>query len=211
MATQLWSTGPALFYVAPMRISSGQSTLAQAVAPRFLGTCDEKPQIEVEREYSPVYNDEAGGRPADRMYEGQSAMTVADFDKFDYTVMNYLEAASAPGGALSLGVAPLAGVDYPGDVGTLMATEQTGFALYVYFPYAAKSSYGPNGMVPGYYFPFTVVSRDSIASGTVAHKRRLVLEHERVRDGNYSNPYGFGRWILYLHDAALFTGLPNPV
>ncbi len=201
--TQPWTTGPALVYANGMGLSNGSAF--------FVGTCREKPIIDVDFEYEPVRNDLAGAKPADMMYLGRSAQVTCDLTEFNYPVVQAL--CSPPNFSLAIaaltvptvGQAGQFGWDNPGDLGTLMITEQNAFVLYVVFPYFASHP-AMAGMVPGYRFLAAMTNKESIVgAGTETHTKRLIFDCERVLDKTVVISGFAGRWTLY--DFAI-AGLP---
>lgn len=203
--TQLWSTGPALIYAGPITVSAG--------GVLFVGTCKVKPVIEVDFLFKPVSADVGGDAPLDRMYVGKRGQLRLDLNRFSYPVVQAL--CNVPNTALALANVPnpgSPGVDNPGDVGTLVVTEQQTYVLYVVFPYYLKPAYGggqPTGMVPGYRFPFCSTNKESIHPGTDEHHKTLIVDATRgMINPGFTNVYGSGQMMLYDYGV---QGLPPPV
>ncbi len=206
MATQLWSTGPALIYV------GGPSTAPGSAF--FVGTCETKPAIDINFAFKPVMNDLAGDVSMDEMFVGMDGMVTIDLNKFNYPTAEALATLPNTAGALTGAPTSAAGINIPGDIGSLMFTEGLGFILYIRFPYALKPAYGSgvgppvgNGMVPGYRFPACKVNKESIASGTTPHNKRFIIDCKRAFDPSVQNNYGYGKFTCF--DTAV-SGLPNP-
>ncbi len=203
MATQLWSTGPALIYVGV----AGNP----AAGAGFVGTCETKPTIDIDFLFKPVMNDVGGDVSMDEMYVGMQGMVTLDLNKFNYGLAESLATLPNIAGALAGAVGVVAGRNDPGDIGSLMLTENLAFVLFIRFPYAAKAAYGAGSaggpMVPGYRFPACKPNKESIASGTTPHNKRFIIDCKRSFDPSVNNTYGNGRFILY--DTAV-AGLPAP-
>ncbi len=206
MATQLWSTGPALIYIGTPGDSAGTAG--------FVGTCETKPQIDIDFLFKPVMNDLGGDVSMDEMFVGMQGMVTIDLNKFNYFVAEALATLPNTAGALNGTAGVVSGRNDPGDIGSLMFTEGLGFVLFILFPYAIKAAYGGGngpptgaGMVRGYRFPACKVNKQSIASGTTPHNKRFIIDCKRSFDPTVVNTYGAGRFILY--DSAV-AGLPTP-
>jgi hypothetical protein len=95
------------------------------------------------------------------------------------------------GGSASLGTS------IPGDIGTIMVTENACHVLIVTFPYSAKPAY--SGQVGGYLFPATILEGNTLRKiGTLARTGRLVWHAIRTLDMTVTNLYGTGAMTCYV-------------
>ncbi len=117
MATP-YTTGPALLYV---------GLPAESFTPRFLGTAESAPQIEHVKGFLPVMNDLAGQVYSfDDMYEGKEGFVRADLTRFNWPIYHVLANTTESDDE---------GTDDPGDIGSLMVTEDLCPVVWVRFPY----------------------------------------------------------------------------
>lgn len=200
---QLWSTGPALIYVALTGTGDapGGGLGGPPVNPAFLGTAEFAPAIHVRREWESVFNDFGGGRvPFDTMYESKEGFTFADLTRWDENVYQQLAAAprTAEGGFDPTN--PQDGADFVGDIGSLMITEGLAYSVFIKFPFASKSAYA--GMKPGYRFPASYLMGPDEANslGTKPFKRHIVFHHLRTFEPSTQ--------IFRLYDSAFMDQLP---
>lgn len=168
--------------------------------PRFLGYCERMPSRQIRPQYSPLYVDIGGTMvPFDLVKQGADAIITCDVSYFDYTTYNFLvnstsEAATAPG-----------------DLGTLMMTEQgttlaAGFGLWMPFPYVAKASM-PNMWAGEHYLCAMCMNDDLSQLGTVAQKKRLVFHCIRRFDPTVVNSFGRGGFKLLDQDMSAISGI----
>lgn len=205
---QLWTTGPALIY-AGFNANPGSAI--------FVGTCEARPQIDVEYHYYEVKNDLAGLVPADKGKAGKRARVVCPFTRFNENVVAALDNDNPNSALAALGVpagGAARGATVPGDVGGLMGTEGQNVYLYVFFPYFAKAAYGAGAgtgvsaaMPPGYRFPFATLDREGLDVG--AEARRTTQAFDCLPLLSIGSANSFGTTYSTLYDFVL-AGLPSP-
>lgn len=179
---QLYSTGPALFYVG----KAGNATSAL-----FLGTCQESPEIDSRPLYKEVINSIGGSQKFDKSYQGDIVTISGLFNRYNETVVQALEGRpNVFGGSLE-------GITQPGEVGTLMLTEGAMFDLWIKFPYAAKPAFSPltSGMLPGYHFPGCTVEGPTSFRQLGTTEKMIRFEFEALRIF-YPITGGFLLWDL---------------
>ncbi len=131
---QPFCTGPALLYVG---VGPGR-------APVFLGTTEHTPRIIKRKNYKPLFNDLAGQMiPYDKSFQGEDCLVISELTRLNWPVYNRITCAPDAFGGVP-------GMNFPGDMGTLMMTEGGSYFLWVVFPYAAKPAFAT--MSPGYRF-----------------------------------------------------------
>lgn len=173
---QLYSTGPAFIYVAGP-IPGDPTAFSSAM---FLGTCERAPRISVKRSWTPVMNDIGGQQePFDMMYQGQSGVVTAEMTYWNEEVYELM----ARHDVSTLGFAQR-GVDFIGEIGSLMVYENMAFHLILTFPHAAFPPYvtGPGGAMPAGYHFFAAILKgpDDVVVGTQPMKRIMQWECVRV-------------------------------
>lgn len=183
---QVYCTGPALFYVQ----FPGEST------PKFLGTAEREPSIDIRPAFSPVLNDLGGQRvPFDMIYDGEEAFVSGLINRFNESV--YAQLAARPAH-----LAGRRGNNISGEIGTLMVQEGKAVTLWVQFPYVAKAAMLGGLMPAGYRFRAAYLEGpDALRPlGTTARKIGMMFHAIRIFsavDGSFA---------LYDHD---MTGLPG--
>jgi hypothetical protein len=218
--SQLWCPGDCRIYlgfVTPGYPSQSTSNSVPASVnnanAKFLGWCEEAPEIDVQQKWVPVFTDVGGNQvPTDKSWQreiGFIGMSLSQFNRFPYYSATY-----QPRPATSL-----AGVDNPafrglaspGDVGTLMLTEGQAIVIYVQFPYAVKPAMGggagpPAGMEQGYrFFAGTLEGFDPGPTGTKPQIVTMAWECLGYQFLGNANAYGSVYYQLY--DGNL-SGLP---
>jgi hypothetical protein len=190
---QLFCTGPAHVHVGlPGGFGSSTATII------YLGTCEDSPRVTLRPMTAPVLNSITGGVPMDLSFQGEEGFIGLDLTRWNQPVLDGIRsratASSRPGVLLP-------GTWVPGDIGTLMITENAEIAVFLTFPYAAKTAMLAGGMPLGYRFPFCApIGPDDIGPlGTRARK-----EHVMFHAIPGYNPNGGG---LTLYDQAV-AGLP---
>lgn len=185
----LYSTGPALFYVANGGLNPTNI--------QFLGTAQRAPRIVERRGFLPAQNDLYGQLlSADTGYQGREAFSFATLTRFNWRVLSLLR-SSPVNRALGLTVP---GFDTLTDYGALQVTEGLSLGLIIVFPYVSKLVYSSNGMPAGYWFPFTdFEGPDEGTHGTIATEQVVQFHSHRAffppSTGGGGNP-GF---LLYTH------------
>lgn len=126
--SQPYNTGGVFVFVG---LGSGNS-------PLFLGTGLRAPKQQIQRFYSPIYNDIAGEAVEyDNIYQGQRGAVTVELTKWRQATLDILQSIPLPpGGAAN------PGIDILGDVGTMMLTENFTFPLWILYDYGA-SGRGP--------------------------------------------------------------------
>lgn len=183
----------------PVPIFLGQNSVSSPV-PKFLGYCERMPRRMIRPTYSPVFVDVGGQQiPFDLCKQGSDAIIVCDFTYFNFPIYQELRSVTASANTV------------PGDLGTLMATEQgvslqAGFPLWMPFPYSAKPSMST--MDTGeHYFCCCCMNDDLDQLGTVAMKKRLVFHAIRKFDGSVNNANGWGGFTLFDTDVTALAGI----
>jgi len=199
---QLWTTGPALLYCNIGTDGPGGGWI-------FIGTAKQKPRIQIRRSIKTVSNDLGGDSPFDLFYSGQDAIITADVNRmslFAYYAMASCAAPAAPAGAIQP-----AGLDLPGETGTLLATEGQMFPLAMVFPYAPKAIFQSvtNGLMPaGYQFPLaTLEGPDDLDPGTQDLTIHMVWHAIRGFAPSTLDNISTGNQLLYDFDV---SGVPAP-
>lgn len=191
---QLYTTGPAHMFVA---FGAGGGSVTP---PLYLGTCQEKPRIQLRPIYEDVKNDLSAGATFDKQFGLEEAFIAADLNRFNESTVALVQARNQLpiAAAIGRGAFPL------GAVGTLMNTEGVAMTLWLQFPYAAKPAYaaGANAMVPGYRFAaVAAVGPDEIEPGTRVMRKLLMFHAIPLYNATT------GGFLLYDFNVA---GLPSP-
>lgn len=172
----LFSSGPALFYVAIPEAKAvqgasvtGDKILTESRTIRFLGTAEAKPIIEERRGMKPVFNDLGGEEvPFDVLSTNKELWIGATLNRFNYGVYGLLADVPYrnPGG-------PNPGTKILGSVGTLLLQEGQNIWVIVSFPYASKYP----GYVAGYFARGGVfLGPDKHTIGTNVHTVQVVFQ-----------------------------------
>lgn len=190
---QLWTTGPAHWFVSP----PAPTVASMLSAAAYLGTCEEPPDIDKRPAWEPVFNQLGGTKvPFDQLFEGEDALIDATVNRFNMPPQIALDDYVRTPGILAGGAAT-PGVSEPGDIGTLMLTESRCHVLIVVFPYTAKAAYA--GQEAGYLFPSVLLEGNTVRRvGTVARAARLVWHAIRTLDMTVTNAYGAGSLTCYV-------------
>src|SRR5580704_2898398 len=147
---QLWCTGQCGIFIA-----SGSYAGAQEI--QFLGFAEQKPDIDIHESDEPVFTDPGGGKEeTDASWLGESAtinLVLTYFTQNPHILLTTMPRTSDAFKGAGI-VAPVRGTSLPGDVGTLLMTENQYPMLFIQFPYWAKPAFGnsagpPNGMEQG--------------------------------------------------------------
>lgn len=191
---QPYVTGPAHLYVG----------LGASFAPLYLGTAERTPRIEIRPAWDAVFNDIAGGKiPLDWLYEGEEAFVTADVTRWNEPVYTLLSARprTSTAGAVQ-------GQNVPGDIGTLLISENFAFPLWIQFPYVGKAAMAAGNLPPGYRFIAAwLEGPDDLDNlGTMARKTRLVFHCGRAYALSTNAAGGGMTFTLYDHN---MTGLPQ--
>jgi hypothetical protein len=157
MAATPICTGPVATWVAG----------AGSVTPLFFGYGSVAPQSQIFARWTKVLSDRTGGMvPRDKMYQGQEALIFIEFAEWSDAVRESIAATPVPNVAK-------AGVNSPGDIGTLAITEGAYFILYMVYPYSFNAgghpvfrTGGANPIVPGYRFVGTTLESMTRKDGT---------------------------------------------
>lgn len=199
---QLFTTGPALLYANIGLTGPGAGWL-------FIGTARTKPRISVRRGIKPIHNDIGAEKPIDLLYGGQEAIITADVNRMSLIAYYAMATCAAP---TTSGGAATAGLDLPGETGTLLATEGQMFQLCVMFPFAPKAAYSNaiNGPLPPcYLFPLaTLESPDDIDPGTQDLAIHMIWH--AIRAIAPATVSGISLFNETLYSTALPAGLPAP-
>lgn len=195
---QLFCTGPVLVYIG---IPRGNSRV-----PAFLGTAEKAPQIIVNSEFEPVFNDIGGSMiPIAELFQGETAVVSMVLTRFNEATVQAVRSL----------VGPRPGFYPTGSYGTIMEQEGFTFPLYLRFPYVAKPSMA--GMVPGYRFwsaKFTGPLQ--VVPGTTALRKQIIFGCTRSWTLASSPLAGtalpvdapLGNSILYDHNMAEVLNVP---
>jgi hypothetical protein len=178
--------------------SSGISS--PGITPRFLGFAERCPRIQVRPRYSPVFVDIGGAEvPFDLVKQGSDAIVSADLTYFNYQTFLYLQQYTSEAGTV------------PGDLGTLMMTEQgisqyTGFPLWMPFYYSQKPAMNTESQ--GYHFLSAMCANDDLAQmGTLPQRKRLIFHCVRGFTLGNLTAYGQGYFSLFDFDMSKIAGL----
>ncbi len=173
---QLFTTGPAHIFIGTPNLAS--PLVAQQAF--YLGTCEQKPIISVQRHWKPAGNDIAGQTIGmDLSYQGQEGLITANLSRWNEAVYQVL-AARLFGARTIANSAP--GYDGPVDMGSLFIHELQFAHLFITFPKSVLTFYngggggtGNGGPLPnGYhFFATTLVEKDTIQPGTDPLTRML--------------------------------------
>lgn len=189
------------FVTGPVDIFVNYGSLGGVVTPPlYLGYSERGPRMQVRPQYSSTYVDVGGQKiPFDSCYDGQDAIVSADMSRWNEDVYAAIAIKSGASGNNSP-----AGIDDPGDIGTLMMHEGAAITVWLRFTHAAKLAYST--MPAGYRFPIAMLQNDDHNElGTKPRKISLVFHCLREFDVTITNAYGAGRFTLFDHD---MTGLP---
>lgn len=194
MGAQLWTAGPAHFYVG---FPPSEVTLAapRAGGASYLGTADDSPEIWIEGGWRPLFSDRRGKQlPAEMLATGEQAYVRVSLTRWDESV--YASLAVRPGfDLLGLNSRGKMSLD---DIGSLMLAEGQAHNLWVQFPY--QQFPGFNGLPAGYRFPGSWLEEpDKRRPGLGENTLELGWHCIQVEDGE--------DLVLYDDD---MTGLPNP-
>jgi len=184
---KLYVTGPAHLFVGPTIYSQGQLGLTGPL--QYLGTAEYAPNIQIRAGYLPVHNDLGGSVvPFDSSFQGEEGFTFVDINRYNEIVLARIQARPRNHFANQQ---PPRGLNYPGDIGSLMIQEGLAYSVVVVFPYAAKPAMA--GMPFGYRFPFSwLLGPDDLKElGTKPRKVGLVFYH-----GRGFNPLN-GQFLVY--------------
>lgn len=171
---KLYTTGPALCF-------AGVGGTPGARSPLVLGTCQQAPQIELIRAYTPVMNDLAGQvLPMDEIWQGERAIISLPLNRFQLATVLRMQSLPNFNG--------LPGQNTSIDIGTAMAQEGNTWPFYMVFPYAtgvtARASMN-NDLMPGYRFwSCKLVDADKIKPGTTEMSEILTIQADRAYTGS---------------------------
>ncbi len=175
-------------------------------APLFFGHARQPGiQIDIEHNIQPVQCDIGGDEPLDDYYSGRSGVASGTFPRYNssvYQIMSQIAAAR-----LGIGTA---GVDMPGDVGTMLQQEGAAFPLWLVFPYSPKPLFNLAGnvLIAGYHFRAAHLAQDSQPDlGPRTRNLRLVWRCRRALDETVTTLYGTGAWTLFDHDMSGIAGV----
>lgn len=144
------------------------------------------------------------------MYSGQDAIVVADINRM--SLIAYYAMASCPAPVQTVPAATGAGIDIPGETGTLLVTEGQTFQLAMVFPYSAKLAYQniANGALPGGYIfaAATLESPDDIDPGTQDLTIHMIWHATRTFVPASAN--GINTFTSTLYTVGIPSGLPAP-
>lgn len=170
---KLYTTGPVHIFV-----GCGGSVNAKQVL--YLGTGQEAPDIEIQREFEPVKNDIGGTMlPMDRVYEGQEAMISVALNRIKLTTLHAMQSIRLGG------LTP--GIETVDTIGTAICQEGWTYPTFLVFPYqAAKASMAD--LPAGYRFWSTFLQGpDRIKPGTRVKQVHVLIRCMR-HFGNVANP-----------------------
>jgi hypothetical protein len=167
---QPWATGPVHIFTGTAGGNTGPNASAE-----YFGTGERAPNIRIRRGWSPVFNDLSGTEvPFDMMYESQEAFVTVTMTRWNEPCFQRLSSMPNPATANAFGGVFL---DNPGDIGSLMLTEGLAFQLWLQFPYASKTSYGANNVLPPglHFYSAWFEGPDEWEVGTTSNKRLCVF------------------------------------
>lgn len=195
---QPYNTGPVALFAG---VGSGNS-------PLFLGHGERGPRIQVRPKFSPVYCDLGGSVEIDTIYDGIDAIVSVTLTRFNHGVLRTCMDRGVAFSAVSSG---LEFIDDPGEMGTLMATENRTFQLWLLFPHAAKGAMAGTGtgnaLPRGFRFTssYMLGPDDHEVGNSTPYKVHCVFHCLRELDMSLNNGLGQGRWTLADRNMA---GLP---
>jgi hypothetical protein len=172
-----FATGPCDLFVA----------WAGLAAPVYLGASQRGPRFQVRRRFEPFYVDLGGSVSFDEIYGGTDALVSLDLVRFNWNVLTGIESAASPGGAFPF-------IDFAGEIGAMIGTENLGIGLWMRFNYATKPVFAANGMPRGLRFPLVkLLSEDwqDLAPPNPV-KIPVVFHAQRLFDPSYISPLGYG-------------------
>jgi hypothetical protein len=193
VAAKLWSTGPVAVFIKH----------ALDAGPMFLGHGEKAPDIRDHGAYKNVHTDLSGDQvPHDKLYGGQDVTVTFTLSRFSQDALNILKAR---GRSVSVpAITP--GYDPPGAMGSLAATEQACFEMWLAFYYSVKAPYV--GMPPGYHFFQCVLDDETEQQGTQdVRKAPLTISTIRRFNAAESNVYGYGSWTAFDHQMGAIAGV----
>jgi hypothetical protein len=194
---QFYNTGPI-----PIWVGVGPDAAANIDGasgdPLFLGHCEKKPRISIRPAYSKVFVDLGGQEiPGDYLFQGAEAFVYCDITRFNedtYAILADYAALQERGHT------------DPGEIGSLMVTENSAFPLWLPFPYSAKAAM--NDMPQGYHFFNAFLENDDLNGlGTAPREQGLVFHCVRELDVTFQNDFGAGQWKLYDNDCSAVFNL----
>lgn len=151
--------------------------IAGGHGPRYLGTGESAPDIEIKAEFEPLTADLAGGKvPFDRMFLGEEGLVSCVLTRWNWSVLRKMMARpSADTGT--------PGHNVSGDVGTVMGLEGKTYPLWCQFPYQEKAFQAdmPGGV---HFLSAFLLSPDKIKGGAVAKRVHVVFLCQRLKLGD---------------------------
>lgn len=184
---KMFSSGPAIIF---SEMSGG--------SVKQLGTCEGAPEIQIQGEFEPIYNDLGGTQlPIDRIWEGEEALVNMILTRWNQDVLEDIM------GVLTGGVG---GTQYLADVGSIMGQEGHTRQLWVFFPFSLKPEYAD--MPGGYHFLATMrVGPQRINPGTGVNKHQLIMKAQRKMSTSIPSSLNSEVFKLYDHDMSGISGI----
>jgi hypothetical protein len=195
--TYQYVTGPVLIYAAPHFFDSKGYVPynVPGTSPNnflFLGTCERYPQIEVIRNFNPVFNDIGGPMtPFDYEVQGSTKVISLDLNKFNETNLEQLFDLDTEDSLTR---------------GSLLNTNRLAMELALVFSFfGTPNAAGYPDLPPGEYYPSTKLLNYYLdPNGTVTRKCRLIIEASPVWSAADRS------FFLSDNDSSWFTGLSAP-